>query len=70
MDRKIKYDIIYVDKIEIVKDYYNGILEQQISSYSNIVNRKLDNNIPPSESQKRINEIIDEMHNNRVDIKD
>ena len=58
------------DKIEIIKDYYNGILEQQISSYSNIVNRKLDNIIPPSESQKRINEIIDEMHNNRVDIKD
>ena len=58
------------DKIEIIKDYYNGILEQQISSYSNIVNRKLDDIIPPSESQKRINEIIDEMHNNKVDIKD
>ena len=58
------------EKLEIIKDYYNGILEQQISSYSNIVNRKLDDIIPPSESQKRVNAIIDEMHNNRVDIKD
>ncbi|MBO5530314.1 MAG: hypothetical protein J5970_02855 [Bacilli bacterium] len=58
------------DKIEVVKDCYNGILEQQISSYSNIINRKLDSIIPPSESQKRINEIVDEMHNNKVDIKD
>ena len=58
------------NKIEIIKDYYNGILEQQISSYSNIINRKLDKIIPPSEDQKKINEIIDEMHNNKVDIKD
>lgn len=58
------------NKIEIIKDYYNGILEQQVSSYSNIINRKLDKIIPSSEDQKKINEIIDEMHNNKVDIKD
>lgn len=54
------------DKIVIVKDYYNEILDELILAYTNIIVRKIDKILPPSKFGQKTNAIIDEMHDNNI----